>query len=66
MGNNELADLNYKEAIRLYTEAIGKDPQFKEAYNNRIITVFQPHLFTRTQAFFREFANALLNTDILI
>lgn len=41
MGNNELADLNYKEAIRLYTEAIGKDPQFKEAYNNRGVALFK-------------------------
>ncbi len=41
MGNNELADLNYKEAIRLYTEAIGKDPLFKEAYNNRGVALFK-------------------------
>ncbi len=41
MGNNELANLNYKEAIRLYTEAIGKDPEFKEAYNNRGVALYK-------------------------
>ena len=38
----------------------------KNGWDRRIISVFQPHLFTRTQAFFREFADALLTTDILI
>jgi UDP-N-acetylmuramate--alanine ligase len=37
-----------------------------KGWDRRIISVFQPHLFTRTQAFFREFAGALLTTDILI
>ncbi|MGW8122098.1 tetratricopeptide repeat protein [Roseivirga echinicomitans] len=41
MGNNELGELNYKEAIRLYTEAITKDPLFKEAYNNRGVAYFK-------------------------
>ena len=38
----------------------------KNAWDRRIITIFQPHLFSRTQAFFREFADALFTTDILI
>ena len=38
----------------------------KNGWDRRIISVIQPHLFTRTQAFFREFADALLTTDILI
>lgn len=34
--------------------------------NRRIIAVFQPHLYTRTRDFYREFAEAFLNSDILI
>jgi UDP-N-acetylmuramate--alanine ligase len=32
----------------------------------RIITVFQPHLFTRTRDFYKDFADAFGSTDILI
>ena len=38
----------------------------KEAYNNRIITVFQPHLFSRTLNFYHDFADALSLSDIII
>ena len=38
----------------------------KNGWDRRIISIFQPHLFSRTQAFFREFADALFTTDILI
>jgi len=38
----------------------------KGGWDRRIIAVFQPHLFTRTQAFFREFATALKNADVVI
>jgi tetratricopeptide (TPR) repeat protein len=41
MGNEELNSQNYKEAIRLYTEAIAKNPQFKEAYNNRGVAYYK-------------------------
>ena len=37
----------------------------KGGWNRRIIAVFQPHLFTRTQAFFREFAAALKKADVV-
>ncbi len=36
------------------------------AFKNRIIVVFQPHLFSRTQDFYEEFAKALLTSDMLI
>ena len=32
----------------------------------RIITVFQPHLYSRTNDFYREFVGALINSDVLI
>ena len=38
----------------------------KESYDNRIITIFQPHLFSRTLNFYHEFSDALLLSDVLI
>ena len=38
----------------------------RDGWNRRIIAVFQPHLFTRTKSFFKEFAAAFMNSDILI
>ena len=34
--------------------------------NRRIITVFQPHLFSRTQSFYKEFSRSLMDSDINI
>ena len=38
----------------------------KNGWNKRIISVFQPHLFSRTKNFYKEFANALNKSDIVI
>ena len=38
----------------------------KKGWNKRIISIFQPHLFTRTKYFYKEFARALSSSDILI
>ena len=38
----------------------------KTGWNNRIIAIFQPHLFTRTRDFYHDFAEAFLQSDILI
>ena len=38
----------------------------KNGWNRRIVGVFQPHLYSRTKAFYQEFAIALMETDILI
>ena len=38
----------------------------KNGWDRRVIAVFQPHLFTRTQEFFREFAQALQLADLVI
>ena len=40
-GNVALDKGNYKEAIQMYTEAIEKDPQYKDAYNNRGVAHFR-------------------------
>ena len=38
----------------------------KTSFNKRVITIFQPHLFSRTQNFYNEFAKALSKSDITI
>ncbi|MBC8256901.1 MAG: UDP-N-acetylmuramate--L-alanine ligase [Candidatus Marinimicrobia bacterium] len=38
----------------------------KTGWNNRVIAIFQPHLFTRTRDFYHDFAEAFLQADILI
>jgi UDP-N-acetylmuramate--alanine ligase len=39
----------------------------KEVFKNRkLITVFQPHLFSRTRDFYKDFANELYNSDEIL
>ena len=38
----------------------------RDGWNRRIIAVFQPHLFSRTKEFYKEFAKAFMNSDILL
>ena len=38
----------------------------RNGWKRRIIAVFQPHLYTRTQAFYQDFAIALMESDILV
>ena len=38
----------------------------KAAFKNRIVTIFQPHLFSRTLNFYKDFSDALLLSDVLI
>ncbi|MBD3165858.1 UDP-N-acetylmuramate--L-alanine ligase [bacterium] len=38
----------------------------RQALSNRIVAVFQPHLFSRTQHFYREFARELLKADVVV
>ena len=38
----------------------------KSGWDRRLITVFQPHLFTRTRDFYQDFAKAFQKADILI
>ena len=38
----------------------------RSGWDRRIVAVFQPHLFTRTKQFFKEFADALQNADVAI
>ena len=38
----------------------------RKGWNNRIISVFQPHLYSRTRDFYKQFAKAFLKSDITI
>ncbi|MEA1881507.1 MAG: cyanophycin synthetase, partial [Candidatus Marinimicrobia bacterium] len=38
----------------------------RDGWDRRIIAVFQPHLFSRTRDFYKEFAAAFMDSDILI
>jgi len=38
----------------------------KTGWDQRVISIFQPHLFTRTRDFYKEFVQAFQETDILI
>ena len=38
----------------------------RDGWSRRIVAVFQPHLFSRTKDFYKEFAAALMNCDVLI
>ena len=38
----------------------------KESFSNRIVTIFQPHLYSRTLNFYNDFAKALSLSDVLI
>ncbi len=38
----------------------------KNGWNKRTVCVFQPHLFSRTRDFYKEFAQSLLRSDIII
>lgn len=45
------------------TEVIATLETAKSSYNRRVIAVFQPHLFSRTKQFYKEFAEALHRAD---
>ena len=38
----------------------------RDGWNRRIVSVFQPHLYSRTEEFYKEFANAFKASDVLI
>lgn len=38
----------------------------RAGWDNRLVAVFQPHLYSRTRDFYQEFGRSFLNTDIFI
>ena len=45
------------------TEVLASISAIKKAYKNKVITIFQPHLFSRTRTFYKDFAKALSISD---
>ena len=48
------------------TEVVATLQAARNGWNRRIISVFQPHLYSRTKEFYKEFAEAFMNSDILL
>ncbi len=48
------------------TEVIATLQAAREGWSRRIVAVFQPHLYSRTQEFYEEFASAFKACDVLI
>ena len=48
------------------TEVLATLKTAKTSWSRRIIAVFQPHLYSRTQEFYKEFAEAMMKSDIAI
>jgi UDP-N-acetylmuramate--alanine ligase len=44
---------------------ITKTLEAAASYNRRLVVIFQPHLYTRTEKFYREFAETLHKADIV-
>ena len=48
------------------TEVLATIKAAKNGWNKKIISVFQPHLFSRTKDFFKEFAKSLFVSEVII
>ncbi len=66
-------ELVYKNGLEVYddyahhpTEVKASFDAVKNTTQGRIITVFQPHLYSRTAELFREFAESLKDNDIVL
>lgn len=66
-------ETKYKNAITVLddyahhpTETNATLQAIRDGWKNRLVAVFQPHLFSRTRDFYTEFGRSFLNTDIFI
>ncbi|HMS32785.1 MAG TPA: UDP-N-acetylmuramate--L-alanine ligase [Ignavibacteria bacterium] len=66
-------ELKYHNGVKIYddyahhpTEVLASLEAVKNSNPKRVITVFQPHLFSRTRDLYKEFGAAFSETDILI
>ena len=68
-------DIKYNKSDKIYIDDYAHHPTevkvtidaAKKGWpDKRIISIFQPHLFSRTKIFFKEFARALENSDKII
>lgn len=65
-------ELKFDNGIRIYDDYAHHPAEVKatldairKIHQGRLITVFQPHLYTRTRDFYKEFGAAFSETDIL-
>ena len=65
--------MKYNKEIKVYDDYAHHPTEIEYSFNaikeiskSRIITVFQPHTYTRTRDFYEGFAAALKNNDITI
>jgi UDP-N-acetylmuramate--alanine ligase len=66
-------ELKYDKEIKVYDDYAHHPTEIEYSFNavgevakSRIITVFQPHTYTRTRDFYEGFAKALKNNDVTI
>ncbi len=66
-------ELKFDNGIKIYddyahhpTEVRASLDAIRKINPSRLITVFQPHLYTRTKDFYKEFAEAFSGTDMLM
>lgn len=72
-GAKRRLELKYNDGILIYDDYAHHPEEIKATLNairkithGRVITVFQPHLYTRTKDFYKKFGAAFSGTDILI
>lgn len=73
-GVHRRLELKYQNGLTIYDDYAHHPAEVKASlealrkltHGGRIITVFQPHLFTRTRDFHKEFAEAFEGTDLLL
>jgi len=66
-------ELKYSEGIKIYDDYAHHPEEVKATLSamkritqGRIVTVFQPHLYTRTRDFYKQFGEAFSGTDVLL
>ncbi|MFA5404272.1 MAG: UDP-N-acetylmuramate--L-alanine ligase [Ignavibacteria bacterium] len=72
-GVDRRLELKYNKKIKVYDDYAHHPTEIEYSFNavkeiakSRVITVFQPHTYTRTRDFYEAFANALKGNDITI
>lgn len=72
-GVNRRLELKYDKEIKVYDDYAHHPTEIEYSFNaikeiskSRVITVFQPHTYTRTRDFYVGFANALKDNDVTI
>lgn len=72
-GAKRRLELKFENDLKVYDDYAHHPTEVKATLdavrkNNtgRIITVFQPHLYSRTRDFYKEFGKAFLDTDVLL